>query len=66
MLNQMWHTYVTITSQHGPLLQVGQRAEGCTGADLSALLSEAQLAAVHERLDEQGSATQVNSCTLPA
>lgn len=30
---------------------VGQEAEGCTGADLSALLSEAQLAAVHERLE---------------
>lgn len=31
--------------------QVGRRCEGYTGADLSALLSEAQLAAVHERLD---------------
>lgn len=31
---------------------VGHRAEGYTGADLSALLSEAQLAAVHERLEE--------------
>lgn len=30
---------------------VGQRCEGYSGADLSALLSEAQLAAVHERLD---------------
>jgi len=30
---------------------IGQRCEGYSGADLSALLSEAQLAAVHERLD---------------
>lgn len=30
---------------------VGQECEGYSGADLSALLSEAQLAAVHERLD---------------
>ena len=42
---------------------VGHRAEGYTGADLSALLSEAQLAAVHERLEEgtsvQDAAVQV-------
>lgn len=30
---------------------VGAQCEGYSGADLSALLSEAQLAAVHERLD---------------
>ena len=30
---------------------VGVQCEGYSGADLSALLSEAQLAAVHERLD---------------
>ena len=30
---------------------VGRQCEGYSGADLSALLSEAQLAAVHERLD---------------
>ena len=34
---------------------VGRRADGYTGADLSALLSEAQLAAVHERLEEGSS-----------
>lgn len=42
---------------------VGERAEGYTGADLSALLSEAQLAAVHERLEEtslQDSSPQVS------
>ena len=33
------------------LLGVGRQCEGYSGADLSALLSEAQLAAVHERLD---------------
>ncbi|KAL3142931.1 hypothetical protein ABBQ38_003216 [Trebouxia sp. C0009 RCD-2024] len=40
-------------SLHGnmDLGQVGRQCQGYTGADLSALLSEAQLAAVHERLD---------------
>lgn len=33
------------------LQQAGRQCEGCSGADLSALLSEAQLAAVHEKLD---------------
>lgn len=33
------------------LQQAGRQCEGYSGADLSALLSEAQLAAVHERLD---------------
>ena len=32
---------------------VGRQCEGYTGADLSALLSEAQLAAVHEQLDKE-------------
>ena len=31
--------------------RVGRQCEGYSGADLSALLSEAQLAAVHEKLD---------------
>ena len=40
-------------SLHGKvdLDNVGRQCEGYSGADLSALLSEAQLAAVHERLD---------------
>ena len=31
--------------------QIGRQCEGYSGADLSALLSDAQLAAVHERID---------------
>lgn len=34
------------------LAGIGRAAEGFTGADLSSLLSEAQLAAVHEALDK--------------
>ena len=43
---------------------VGRRADGYTGADLSALLSEAQLAAVHERLEE-GTSVQDAAAQVP-
>lgn len=39
-----------------PLLQLARQAEFFSGADLSAVLSEAQLAAVHDTLDAQRSA----------
>lgn len=51
------------------LISIGQQAEGYTGADLSALLSEAQLAAVHDRLEASSlheSSPQVSlSCSYP-
>lgn len=42
---------------------VGRAAEGFTGADLSSLLSEAQLAAVHEALDDSR-AEHVQVCSF--
>ena len=44
------------------LAALGRQCEGYSGADLSALLSEAQLAAVHERLDMETAADPGVSC----
>lgn len=50
---QVLHALARRLSLHAKvdLGHVGMQCEGYTGADLSSLLSEAQLAAVHERLD---------------
>ena len=50
---QILHALARRLRLHGDvdLDSIGQQCEGYSGADLSALLSEAQLAAVHESLD---------------
>ena len=51
--SQILHALACRLRLHGDvdLDSIGQQCEGYSGADLSALLSEAQLAAVHESLD---------------